>query len=291
MTPERKVGTFVAVALLLLVGGVFLIGQVHIGSSGYTVNVRFKFVNDLKVNAAVKYGGGPVIGWVEELAVRDGMVAVGLRIDRQVRIRKDCEFWIFTAGMLGEQYVEVHASPSGTADPLPDGATVRGIDPVSLDSSLIKLGKIVDVLAPIVAQEDVAASVYSMVRDMREVAHKLAQVVAKHSGSLDQAMADVGSFSRSLNRLAKDFEALTANVKSMTDPKNPESLQPAVKRLNATLSRMHATAKIVESLAKKIDEGQGLLGAMINDRELAEDFKALVKKFKDKPITAKLKLF
>ena len=50
-------------------------------------------------------------------------------------------------------------------------------------------------------------------------------------------------------------------------------------------------AETVESLAKKIDQGQGLLGTMINDEQLAKDFKALIKKLKEKPITAKVRLF
>ncbi len=291
MTPERKVGTVVVAALLLLLGGVFVIGRVKLGVSGYQVKVQFKFVNDLKVKAAVKYAGGPEIGHVMDLNVGGEMVMVTLWIDREVRIRQDSEFWIFTAGMLGEQYLEVHASPSGTEPYLADGATVRGIDPVSLDGTLIKFGKIIDVLTPIFAKEEVASSVYAVIRDMRQVARQISKVVVKHTEGVDQALTDLESFSHNVDRLSKDLGMFMADVKGLSDPKNPQSVQLAMKRLNTTLASLQKTAGTVEGLAAKLDESQGLLGALINDEELKEDFRALVKKLKDKPITAKVRLF
>ena len=113
LTHERKVGAVVAGALALLVGAVLFIGKVHVGAREYDLTVRWRFVNDLKLDAPVKYAGGPVIGLVRGIAVdADEFVAVRLRVDRRIRIRSDSEFWIFTSGFLGEEYVEVNASPS-----------------------------------------------------------------------------------------------------------------------------------------------------------------------------------
>jgi phospholipid/cholesterol/gamma-HCH transport system substrate-binding protein len=288
---ERRVGMVAAAGIVVLLGAVFLIGRFNLSLSGYELKVRYQFVNDLKVNAAVKYAGGPVIGHVRKLYVDNETVMAVLWIDRSVKIRKDCEFWIFTAGMLGEQYVEIHASPSGTAPVLKRGEEVRGIDPVSLDATFIKLGKIIDALTPMFGREEVAASIHSVVADLKKASGTISAVVAKHGDGVDKALVDIELFGRNIGKMSNDFEQLGANLREMSDPKSPESLHQAVKTVNAAMASLENTAKTVESLARKLDSGQGLLGAMINDKKLADDFKAVVKKMKDQPIQAKVKLF
>jgi len=288
---ERRVGMVAAAGIVVLLVAVFLFGKFSLSLSGYELKVRYRFVNDLKVNAAVKYAGGPVVGHVRMLYVDGEMVMAVLRMDPKVSIRQDCEFWIFTAGMLGEQYIEIHASPSGTAPVLKNGDSVRGIDPVSLDATFIKLGKIIDALTPVFGREDVAASIHSVVADLRQASSTISAVVAKHADGADQALTDIESFGRSVGKMSKDLEQLGANLKEMSDPKSPESLHQAVKKVNTAMASLEVTAKAVESFARKLDTGQGLLGVMINDKQLAEDFKAVIKKLKDQPIQAKVKLF
>ena len=290
MSPERKVGTVVTIALLMLLGAVFLIGKVRLGVSGYELKAQWKFLNDLKVDAPVKYAAGVVIGHVRDIYVDGEMVTAVLWIDRRYKIREDCQFWIFTTGMLGEMYVEVDASQTGTAPFLPEGRTVRGIDPTSFDATLIKLGKIIDSLAPIFAKEEVGVSVHAMISDLRGVATKIAKVVDKHIGGVDSALTSLEDFSRSLNKMSKEAEGLMSALKDVSDPANTDGIRTTMKRLNTTLSSMESASQSAMAIAKKIDSGKGSLGVLVNDEKLANDIKALIKKLKDEPITVKMKL-
>ena len=290
MSQERKVGTVVAIALLLLLASVFLIGKVRLGVSGYEIKVQWKFLNDLKVDGPVKYAAGVVIGRVRDVYVDGELVTAVLWIDRRYKIREDCQFWIFTTGMLGEMYVEVDASPTGTAPFMPEGKVVRGIDPTSTDATLTRLGKMVDALAPIFGKEEVAASVHAIIADMRRVSTRIAQVVDKHTGGVDEALSSLESFSRNLNKMSKDVESLMAQMKDISDPASLDGIHTTMSRLNATLSSVEATAKSASIIANKIDSGKGSLGALVNDEKLANDIRALIRKLKDEPITVKMKL-
>lgn len=292
MNPERKVGLVVAAGLVVLVASVLFIGKVRVGLSGYALTVRWKFVNDLSADAPVKYAGGPVIGRVTSIEVGDDeLVEVKLWIDRRIKIREDCEFWIFTAGMLGEEYVEVNASLTGTAPVLVPGAQIRGVDPVSIDATIIRLGKLMDALAPVFAKEEVAASVHTMVNNLDRVSRKIAQVVDRHTKGVDQALSDLEAFSKSVRRMASDFEAVTASAKALTAAEGPDSLRAAAVKLNVTLDSFKSAAKTVDALARKVESGKGVLATVIHDEELAADLKALVKKWKESGITAKVKWF
>ncbi|MEK7477258.1 MAG: MlaD family protein [Candidatus Coatesbacteria bacterium] len=288
MTHERKVGIVVAIAALLLLASVFVVGKVRLGVSGYYVKARFKFVNDLKIDAPVKYAGGPVIGRVRDVKVDEDMVLVTLWIDRAVRIREDCEFWIFTSGMLGEVYVEINASLSGVAPFLPDGAIVRGVDPISIDATMIRAGKMMDTLTPIFAKEEVAASVHRMIANLNAVSDRISRVVEKHAAGVDAALSDLETASRSARTLSKELEALS---KALAVAEGPESVRGAVARVNAAMASLQAAAVSMDSVARKLDTGSGLLPTLLNDPQLALDVKAVVKNFKDKPITAKVRLF
>lgn len=291
MSQERRVGLVVAGGLALLLLGVMLVGKVRLGVSGYPITAQFKFVNNLKVDAPIRFAGGPIIGHVRAIDVAGDLVAVTGWIDRGVKLRQDCRFWIFTTGMLGEMYLEVDASESGTAPYLAEGATVRGIDPISVDATIERAGKIIDAIYPIFANEDVATSVKSMVTSLTGAAKRIAVVVDRHAGRVDQALTDLEAFSRGLERLGRDLDALGAGLKDLTDQKNPESVHAAIKHLNDTMASIDATTKTVSSIMQKMDQGKGALGTLLNDEELAKNLKALVKKLKDEPITAKVRLF
>ena len=292
MTREGRVGLIVAAGLAVLVASVMFIGKVRVGLAGYPLVVHWKFVNDLKPDAPVKYAGGPVIGRVTGITVgEDELVVVKLWIDKRVRLREDCEFWIFTAGMLGEEYVEINASASGTAPVIASGAVIRGIDPVSIDATIIRMGKLMDALAPVFAKEEVAASVHTMVQNLDRVSRKIASVVDRHTKGVDAALTDLEAFSGSMKKLSGDFEAVMANAKALTAADNPDSIRAAAVKLNVAMDSLKAAAKTADGLAKKVDEGKGLLSTMIHDEELAKNFTKLIKNLADKGITAKVKWF
>jgi len=291
MTPERKVGIVVSLAILVALASVFLIGKVRLGVSGYSIKVQYKFLNDLKVDAPVKYAAGLIVGHVQQIYMDGDLVTAVLWIDRRYKIRNDCQFWIFTTGMLGEMYVEIDASPSGTAEYIAGGSVIRGIDPTSTDATLIRLGKMVDALAPIFAREDVGASVHSMVADMKRAAAAIAGVVDKHSGRLDEALGSLEQFSRNLSKMSKDTEAIMAQLKVLADPNSTESVHVTLRRLNSAMASLEDTSKVAQSIAKKIDTGKGTLATLINDEKMANDLRALVKKLKDEPITVRTKIF
>ncbi len=291
MNHEKKVGIVVAAALLLLLGAVVLIGRVRVGVSGYELLVKFKFVNDLKPDAQVKFAGGPVIGRVRAITVDEDLVSVRLWIDREVKLREDCEFWVFTSGMLGEVYVEVNASHTGTAPYIPEGATIRGVDPISLDATLIRVGKMMDALAPIFAKEEVLTSIHRMVQNLDRAGAAISRVVDRHAKGVDSALTDLENFSRSMAKLSKDLESIMASAKSLAGADGPDGLKAGFAKLSHAIASLDSAAKQVDLLAGKVTRSEGLLGAMINDPDLKKDFHALIKQLKDKPIQAKVRLF
>jgi phospholipid/cholesterol/gamma-HCH transport system substrate-binding protein len=124
---EILVGAFVAagfVALFFLAMQVSNLGAVTVGD-GYTVNARFHNIGGLKVRAPVTMGGvplGKVVGIRFDPETFDALVT--MEIDRQYdKIPEDTFAKIYTAGLLGEQYVGL--SPGGSEKNLAQGSEIR----------------------------------------------------------------------------------------------------------------------------------------------------------------------
>lgn len=115
---EILVGTFMAAGILALF---FLALQVSNlstvnSSGGYVISARFDNIGSLKVKAAVSMSGVRV-GRVTEIGFDDNgyEAVVKMTIDKKYdKIPDDTFAKIYTAGLLGEQYVGLDAGGSDT---------------------------------------------------------------------------------------------------------------------------------------------------------------------------------
>jgi phospholipid/cholesterol/gamma-HCH transport system substrate-binding protein len=112
-TIEIGVGIFVALGLAALVMLAMKVSNLSslYGETGYTVTAKFQNIGGLKVKSPVKMGGVR-IGRVVDIRYDDKLykAVVTLKIDSQyTRIPGDTSASIFTAGLLGEQYLGLDA--------------------------------------------------------------------------------------------------------------------------------------------------------------------------------------
>jgi phospholipid/cholesterol/gamma-HCH transport system substrate-binding protein len=139
-TVETVVGVFIALglaALLMLAMEVSNLSTMGGGGDGYEVRVKFENLGGLKVRSPVKMSGVQV-GRVAEI-VYDSQVykaVATLRINAEYdRIPKDTAAKVFTAGLLGEQYVSLDAG--GEEEYLKDG------DEITLVSNAVVLEQVI----------------------------------------------------------------------------------------------------------------------------------------------------
>ena len=124
---EILVGAFMAagfLALFFLAMQVSNLGAVTVGD-GYKITARFHNVGGLKVRAPVSMGGVP-LGKVVSIHFDEQTfdAVVTMEIDRQFdQIPDDTYAKIYTAGLLGEQYVGLE--PGGSEQNLKDGSELQ----------------------------------------------------------------------------------------------------------------------------------------------------------------------
>lgn len=138
-TVEIAVGAFIALGIAALVMLAMKVGNLTTfgEDSGYQVNARFDNIGGLKVRSPVKMAG-VVVGRVGAITYDDETyeaVAELMIFDTFRRIPADTTANIYTAGLLGEQYVSLE--PGGDDTYLADG------DEISLTQSAVVLEQVI----------------------------------------------------------------------------------------------------------------------------------------------------
>lgn len=111
-TIDLWVGIFVAMGVAALLGLAMKVGNLTTSNIGetYVVNANFDNIGGLKPRAPVK-SAGVVVGRVGEIAFdpKTYQAVVRLNIDKRYSFPKDTFANIYTAGLLGEQYIGLEA--------------------------------------------------------------------------------------------------------------------------------------------------------------------------------------
>ncbi len=111
-TIDLWVGVFVALGVAAFFGLAMKVGNLTSSNLGetYTVSAAFENVGGLKPQAPIK-SAGVVVGRVDGIAFdhKDYTARVTLKIDKRYPFPTDTFANIYTAGLLGEQYIGLEA--------------------------------------------------------------------------------------------------------------------------------------------------------------------------------------
>lgn len=111
-TIDLWVGIFVALGVAALLGLAMKVGNLTSSKIGptYSVTAAFENIGSLKPHAPVK-SAGVVVGRVDNIAFdsKTYEAIVSINIDKRYSFPKDTFANIYTAGLLGEQYVGLEA--------------------------------------------------------------------------------------------------------------------------------------------------------------------------------------
>ena len=282
------VGGFVLASLgLLAVAVLSLSSQRGIFTPRYRLVAYYDKVGGLVPGAEVRLAGTRV-GRVESVTLatrQDGRpaVQVALQLDRAVaeRVRGDSEAMIATAGLLGDQIVEISMGTSG-AEPLADGAEIRTLSPFDLGVMIARGSEALDSI------RSLAGNLDAVVGDFR---HNLGdRRLSKTFGALAEIVEEVrhgrgtlhsliyepyqGSAVQNLEASLTSLASILAEIES-GDGVLHSLIYDAPSEQDVVMQMLEAGAKL-NTILGRIERGDGTLGLLLNDPTLYEEVKLLV---------------
>jgi len=272
---ELKVGITAGLALLLLTLMIFTVKKIHLGQPGYPVYVTFEFVDAIKPNADVVIGGGVKVGQVSEIRVVGERVRLKIIMNPAVKIPKSARFQILSKGLMGDKYVNIVAV-TDTGEYLAPGAEVAGIEPTNIDKAFQRLGQVADSVKMLLGSPEVQESFGETLQNLGKLSARLDDMVRKNEKHFSQSMQEFASASKSLDSFAQGAERLTPNLEQMASAQNAKHLSLTLKNLEQISSRLDAQVQ-------RMEKGEGTLGLLANDKQLAEDLRDLIRDLKKNP--------
>lgn len=325
---EFKVGLLIVVATVILAGFVFILGNFSL-SNGFNIYVDYEYVGNLHAGAPVKVAGMKV-GKIEAVRFLGGEVDrdTGRRVYVQVEawiedrardsIRKDAEFFINTAGVLGEQYLEIVPGRNWTDPPTAPGAKVVGVNPPRTDLVLSRLYEVLESLSEVLSEDkntiknilrnsaSAVASVDQLLKDNRE---QVGRLITDASGFAAEATTTLSKVNRGLDpqvvqRTVSDVDALLVSGRQAIERVTPEAVALLVdaRRVTGVLTeeRVERTIGIadkaatavhkagglvdnVDGMVTNLRQGKGSAGAFLAKDDVYVDVRELIRDLKRNP--------
>ena len=307
---EMLVGLFVLVGLLLLGGLILQFGRVReIFKDTYTLRVAFPNASGIKEGSPV-YLGGSRVGKVNRNPALNATftgVIIDLEIFKEVMIPADATFSIGSAGLMGDALVEIKSTGKETQDfiahdrkDIISGAQSGGLS--DLQSQAEVVAKKVDIVLDDVrtALTDVKSSMSKInngalsdttLQDFKESMEHLNNTMTRvdekvlgeeNAANLKSALADIKAAAASFKQSALHVEQSTKRLGPMFDKIDP-AIAKADKVMSTADESLQSIKKAADGFAvtaRNITTGKGLLGALMNDPELKNEFSGLISNLK-----------
>lgn len=295
---EILVGTFVGLGLLLLAVLILTFGNVRdLFREKYRVTVSFPSAGELSRRSHVSLGGA-TIGRVEGKPLLNSTfdgVTVDLEIYDEIAIPEGSTFKIATSGLMGDAFIEIEPPAELTGRSIEKGAFVDGRGSAGLSA-------ITDAATDLSAQakqvmQDVRISLEKVNTSLerintgilapenldrfRESLAKLNSAVAKFDDgiladenveALKVALASIRDASESLSAGAADFQPLVADAREAVG-----KVGPTIERFGETAEKFSGTAEQVDAVVSDLRDGEGVLGALLNDPGVKADMVSLIR--------------
>lgn len=261
---EIRVGLVVLLAAIILVVGTMWFQKFQYNEKRYSFFVRFNEVGGLVKDDPIQVNGVER-GRVQDVTLRRNDVVVEMAVKEGVEIPADSHISLKSIGIMGERFVAIVLGDSSRA--ISPGDTVTGAYLMGLSEVMGSAGEVLE-------------EIKVTSRHIRKMAETLSG-----NGQLEQGMEDFAVTSKNLrgmterNRVRLDhamirFERSSVMIDSLITGRYSglDSSLAAIGRAGGkaevTLDNLNELSLELKEITKKLNDGQGSAGRLLNDDTL-----------------------
>jgi phospholipid/cholesterol/gamma-HCH transport system substrate-binding protein len=256
-----RLGLFVFLGTILLIISIFLLGNKEkLFTSTIEIKAYFNQVEGLKNGAPVRLSGYDV-GSVNSIALvsdTGAMVEVKMRIDNNLKhfIRLDSQAAVETEGLVGKKIVTITAGSPNMAE-INEGGIIRTKSPVNI--------------AKIIEQTE---SVMSYMKDLTKEFSEVFAKVNKGEGTIGKLVNDDRLYNSAVNITQSADKSLNTITKRLDEISN--IIVSTTGSIKSILTDVDVAVKEVNGIITKVNKGEGTLGTLISDKNMADSVKTIV---------------
>ena len=302
-TLETRLGIFFALALVVAVLILEMVGAADFFKRGYQINSSFKTAQELKKGDLVKMAGVE-IGRVEGIELVASRAKVTMKIQGKYEIKTDSKAVIKFTGLMGQNFVSVE---NGTSDApkLAPGGSLDTIEQPDLSAIMVKLENVasgVEGLTKSFSAENMSTLLGPITDFMKQNSTNLGEIfkntrsvteqIAQGKGTVGKLIYDESLYNSafatvsSLQVAASEAKTMMTEAQTMIGQARGiidqiNSGQGSVGKFVKEEAFYQQTTNAMMNLGQileKINRGQGTVGQLINDASFLKNAKLSLQK-------------
>jgi len=267
LSRELKTGIIVIGGILLFIMGFSYLKSTPIFDNSKTFFAVYPNVGGLQSGTTVSINGFSV-GKVNDIRFLDekGNLLVTFTVGNDFKFSKNSTVELYDTGIIGGKGLQI--KPIFDGAPAQSGDTLKTeTRPGITDLAQQKLNPLVrKVESAISGADSVLVNVNSVLdentkKELKEVIGGLNTLINSLNGSATTLNTVLAGNEEKLNTSFENFEKLTANFAKLSDSLNAAGL-------GRTLESLESTMASLDQVTSKIENGDGSLGLLMNDKEL-----------------------
>ena len=258
-TLETRLGIFFALALIVAVIVLEMVGAADFFKQGYIIHAGFKNVQELKKGDPVKMAGVE-IGRVESIRLVDTQARVSMKIEGKHQIKTDSKATIKFAGLMGQNFVSIEGG-TPTAPRIEPGGFIEAGSQPDLSELMAKLQNVasgVEGLTKSFSAENLSTLIGPMNDFLRQNSTNLTAILSNTANVSFQISQGRGS----VGRLIYDDTFYNTTMATVS------SLQAAGSQAQSFLTEARGMLGKAGGLLDEVSTGQGTIGRLIKEDKL-----------------------
>lgn len=301
-TLETRLGVFFALALIVAVIILEMIGAADFFTGGYRINASFKTAQELKRGDFVKMAGVE-IGRVEGIELENGRAKVTMKIQAKYPVKTDAKAVVKFTGLMGQNFVSIEggtaAAPdiqSGSLDTVeqPDLSVLMsklegvasGVENLTKSFSTDNLSTLMGPLTDFIKQN--SGPLTAVIGNMRIVSDNVAQ----GKGTVGRLIMD-DAFYLAAYAAVTNLQTATGDIKALTGQANgmisqARTIIDGINNGKGTLGKLTTDETLytetttammnLREVLQKMNRGDGTVGKLINDDSFLKNAKLSLQK-------------
>ncbi|MGZ3898703.1 MAG: MlaD family protein [Bacteroidia bacterium] len=281
-----RLGLFVAIGTILLVGALYLIGnKQNLFGSTFTISAQFYNVNGLMKGNNVRFAGIDV-GTVKSVEiVNDSLVNVVMIIEKKIQkyIKKNAIANVGTDGLMGNKLVNINSGEK-PAPSIAQGDTLITRRQVEMDEMVRTLD---------VTNENIKV----ITTNLRHITDKINSKNSLWNLLMDTIVAEnvkssivnIKLMSNQGLMITGDLKDITSGIKKgkgslgalITDTTLSGRINQVVVKFNKISDTAATISGNLSAIVKKIKEGKGSMGILLNDTMLVKNLNTSMENIKN----------
>ena len=262
-------------------------------------------------------------GPTDPISRKPSLVRVEIEVNEAIykELRSDAKFYVTTKGMLGDPFLEI--DPGTAATPRNDNQPVFGVNPPRLDLFLADTYELIRGLNGVIDRntQNIDLLIEGSARLLGTIDRAMASdagVDMKRVGNLfenvDGMVTDARTLITGINKtyvedpnisrsirnvtaltekLNKEIVPLLADIRKTLDavnhvagtigPNEQQRIKSAIAKLDNIANRTDKIVARADGIVARLEEGEGTIGQLLEDDEIYDDLKALIRDIKRHP--------